>query len=494
MRARLATGGILQVEVNGVWTSLLRSSSDTTFATPINQVLRLRIIGRGFGTATPSYDVAWSEPGQSSLSHAATGPDRGFAGAHERRSGRVQTIRFDRAALLYNSFVVDDVTLDDAAAAAPAADFYLPVDKVVNISGVYPHLAVTNGHDECGIGAVVPWAGSLWAISYGPHQPTGGSDKLYTISPGLVRVTRPESIGGTPANRFIHTPSNQLIIGPHFVDAAGTVRTIPYTAAPGRITATAAHLGDPAHRIYQFTMENKLHDVNVDDLSVIVRYPDVQAHGDDFLSGYHGKGAYSGQGRLVVGNNGEDAQTLPSGVLATWDGSVQGSGATPERMAGWNEIERIQTCEVTGPGGISGNASPATDPVWTTGFDPKSVILHTLEAGAWHTWRLPKASYTHDGAHGWHTEWPRIRRSSIRERRQPYLMHMHGLFYDFEDLLGRRFCGATAALLVLQDAGGLLPVQWPPRDGRNDTTKFSNALVPKAQSNFWFGQLSDLQT
>ena len=163
-------------------------------------------------------------------------------------------------------------------------------DKIVNISGVYPHLAMTNTHDECGVGAVVPWAGKLWAITYGPHLPNGSTDKLYEIAPDLSRVIRPESIGGTPANRFIHTPSNQLIIGPHFIDASRNVRTLPYATAPGRYTATAAHLTDPTNRVYMFTMEDGLYDINVNDLSVITRYPDVQGTGDAFLAGYHGKG------------------------------------------------------------------------------------------------------------------------------------------------------------------------------------------------------------
>ena len=38
-----------------------------------------------------------------------------------------------------------------------------------NISGIYPKLAFYNNEGECGTGAVVPWAGSLWAITYGPH-------------------------------------------------------------------------------------------------------------------------------------------------------------------------------------------------------------------------------------------------------------------------------------------------------------------------------------
>ncbi len=46
-------------------------------------------------------------------------------------------------------------------------------------SGIYPHLACFNNEGECGTGAVVPWAGKLWVITYGPHFPKGSSDKLY---------------------------------------------------------------------------------------------------------------------------------------------------------------------------------------------------------------------------------------------------------------------------------------------------------------------------
>ena len=72
------------------------------------------------------------------------------------------------------------------------------------VSGIYPHLAMFNDEGECGTGAVVPWAGSLWAVTYAPHKPDGSSDKLYQIAPDLTQIVRPESIGGTPANRMIH--------------------------------------------------------------------------------------------------------------------------------------------------------------------------------------------------------------------------------------------------------------------------------------------------
>ena len=52
-----------------------------------------------------------------------------------------------------------------------------------SFSGIYPHLAMFNEESECGTGAVVPWAGRLWAITYAPHKPQGSTDKLYEITP-----------------------------------------------------------------------------------------------------------------------------------------------------------------------------------------------------------------------------------------------------------------------------------------------------------------------
>ncbi|MFO7922069.1 MAG: hypothetical protein R6U58_00075, partial [Bacteroidales bacterium] len=48
------------------------------------------------------------------------------------------------------------------------------------ISGRYPHLTMFNNGEECGIGAIMPWAGRLWAITYSPHDPFGNDhDGLY---------------------------------------------------------------------------------------------------------------------------------------------------------------------------------------------------------------------------------------------------------------------------------------------------------------------------
>ncbi len=392
----------------------------------------------------------------------------------------------------------------------------------VRISGVYPHLAVSNAHREVGIGAVVPWADRLWAITYGPHLPTGdNSNKLYEIDDQLNLVARPESIGGTPANRFIHEPSNQLIIGPYFIDAGRNVRTLPYSVAPGRPTATAAHLSDPENRVYTFTMEHGLYDINVHDLSVITRYPDVQLKGDKFMFGMHGKGAFTGQSYFIAGNNGRPSNQNdpfgPAGVLARWDGTTFAENnnsylpldpinsnttysedigpvpGEPHFMAGWIQDFTTQHCEVTGPGGIHGNRNPETDPVWATGFDAKSVLVRVFENGEWTTWRVPKSSYSHDGSHGWHTEWPRIRQLDPDTPDSPYLMHMHGMFFDFP----ATFSSADFSGLRPVSSYHKMPVDYCMFNGqlviaKNDLSQMANPLARRAQSNFWFGQFEDL--
>ena len=337
-----------------------------------------------------------------------------------------------------------------SATAAEAA----PGHAATGISGIHPHLALSNDEGECGTGAVVPWAGRLWVITYGPHLPRGSSDKLYELSPDLRRVVRPESIGGTPANRMIHLESKQLFIGPYVIAKAGTVRTIPSDRMPGRLTAVARHLTDPAGRVYVATMEEGLYEVDVATLAVVPLIRDgnlplpKSGEVDTFgsvasnLPGYHGKGCYSGQGRVVYANNGDRAAsaqavlgdpTTPSGALAEW--------RTPGDD--WSLVRRNQFTEVTGPGGIRGNPNPATDPVWSIGWDARSLILMVLDGGTWHAFRLPKVSHAYDGAHGWNTEWPRIR--DVEEDDGSLLMTMHGCFWRFP-------CGFSATA-----TGGIRP-------------------------------------
>lgn len=377
--------------------------------------------------------------------------------------------------------------------------FGLPVasaEEPLQISGIYPHLTVYNtpigtkprsDHGECGIGAVVPWAGKLWMITYPPHKRSGSQDLLYEVTPDLKITERPESVGGTHANRLIHRESEQLIIGPHFIDKNGKVRTCDLSKLNGRMTATARHLTDPANMVYFYDMEGTVYEVNVHTLAVTKLF-------DKPVPGWHGKGAYTGGGRFIVSNNGEHAsgersyRTLKAGgkpeseedagVLAEWDGET------------WQIVERRQFTDVTGPGGIEGNSSK-DEPVWAMGWDRRSVILKMLDEGSWHTFRLPKGSHTFDPYHGWFTEWPRIREAAPGVG----LMVMHGTMFQFPMDFSAQ---STEGIRPLATHLRYIPdfCHWNNRLvlAADDTSVMGNALAGQPQSNLWFGSLDDLPT
>lgn len=325
--------------------------------------------------------------------------------------------------------------LSSTACAQSPADVALDTDDHFNIAGVYPHLAMYNSQGECGTGAVVPFAGRLWVVTYSPHYPMGSDDKLYEITPGLEQIIRPESVGGTPANRMIHRESNQLSISHYLIDTDRNVRAIPQRELPGRATGTARHLTDPENKIYIATMEEGLYELDVNTLDITCWINDRNGNNgantfpdaiDSRLPGYHGKGLYTGQGHLFYSNNGEHGRaaatdpTTESGALAQWGGPGND----------WEMLVREQFTEITGPGGIYGAPEGEEDsaPVWAMGWDHRSVLLNLLDGGQWHTYRLPKASFSYDGAHGWNTEWPRIREIGTGD---DFLATMHGTFWHF---------------------------------------------------------------
>ncbi|HKZ37481.1 MAG TPA: hypothetical protein VJ184_07530, partial [Chryseolinea sp.] len=194
------------------------------------------------------------------------------------------------------------------------------------------------------------------------------------------------------------------------------------------------HITDPVNKIIIGTMEEGFYEVDVKDLKTTMLYQDTnlkkQEHrvtgvnpNSGLLPGAHGKGLYSGQGVMVFSNNGEATKEalekfdVEAGALAEWNGKD------------WIVVRRNQFVEVTGPGGINGNPN-ITDPIWATGWDHKSVLLAVRDNGSWSFFRLPKASHSYDGAHGWNTEWPRIR--NVGTNKDPdYLMTMHGMFWKF---------------------------------------------------------------
>jgi hypothetical protein len=363
----------------------------------------------------------------------------------------------------------------------------------LQISGIYPHLAVFNDtgaqqDNECGIGAVVPWAGKLWLLTYPPHRRIGSADKLYEIDGSLHMIVHTESVGGTHAGRLIHSESEQLILGPYFIDANRNVRVLDQkNGFPARITAIARHLTDPANKVYVYDMEGPVWEVDVHTLHAKRLFVKP-------VPGWHGKGAYTSQGRLIVANNGErrtrDLDRLvweapeshwshgpeDVGVLAEFDGRE------------WTIVSRRSHTDVTGPGGLRGERAGAA-PVWSIGWDKRSVLLDVRAGGAWHTYRLPKGSYTYDPAHGWFTEWPRIR--SIGEG--PFLLNMHGTFFDFPSTFSP---GRTAGVRAL-GTHRHYTTDFTAWNGRivlagDDTSIQQNPLAAKPQSNLRFVSRSQL--
>ena len=371
-----------------------------------------------------------------------------------------------------------------------------------SISGVYPHLAYWNEHGECGTGAVVPWANRLWVITYAPHFPQGSTDKLYEITPDLDIKTFEKSIGGTPANRMIHPETDQLLIGPYVIDAEAEVRVIPQSEMYGRLTGNARHLFEPHKKVYYATMEEGVYEVDLETLQVKELFRDDQSGAQGgvpsnreslrplmAVPGYHGKGLYSGQGRLIYANNGEHSEAarrrpdVPSGCLAEWDG----------KSKEWTIIRRNQFTDIRGPGGLIGNPNPETDPVWAIGWDHRSLLLMLLDGGQWYTYRLPKASHTYDGAHGWNTEWPRFKDIDEDE----LVMNMHGMFWRFPRAFSRlNSSGILPRSTYLKVIGDYC--RWGDRlvfgcddTARNEflnTRRAKGSLEPPGQShsNLWF--------
>ncbi|HLX62982.1 MAG TPA: hypothetical protein VKX17_17055 [Planctomycetota bacterium] len=354
------------------------------------------------------------------------------------------------------------------------------------ISGRYPHLAMFNQNGECGTGALAVWADRLWVITYGPHMEHGSDDKLYEIDEQLNRITRSESVGGTPADRMIHRESNQLIIGPYFIDEKRNVRAISPKAMPGRITAAFRSLTDSANKIDFYMMEGSLWEADVKTL-------DAKQLFEKPIPGWHGKGAYSGQGRLVFANNGEtpvgnkkftpltgpetkDAEN--AGALAEFDGK------------NWRLIERRQFTDVTGPGGLDG--APAENaPLWAIGWDERSILLEVRDArdGAWHKFRLPKMDLSYNAKHGWYTEWPRIREVMGGK----FLMNMHGGWFEFPKTMSASNYGGLKPLgSYLKITGDFCA--WKDRIVFGcddlDTSEFRGTsaafLDAQSQSNLWF--------
>ncbi len=289
------------------------------------------------------------------------------------------------------------------------------------IHGIFPHTSISGNleqRSETGIGALIPWANKLWAVGYVAHI-FGSGIGLYEMDENMNFNKHPESITGTYANRMMHDPTDQAIIGPHIIDKTGHVRTFK-DLAKHRLTATMKHLFLPDSLVYFLTMEGLLFEANVHTLKTkqvanLVNQFYQQTYDVLLKKGIyiHFKGGYTGNGRVVVANNSYQNEDYigkqKGGRLAEWDGSK------------WTILDSTAYIEVNGkPKDIYGNG------IWAIGWDRKSVkmMFQSPESGGWKTYRLPKGTQAWE--HAWNTEWMRIREAQTER----FMVDAFGIFYE----------------------------------------------------------------
>ena len=355
------------------------------------------------------------------------------------------------------------------------------------ISGILPNTAMSADsrapRSESGIGALMGWADRLWAVTYLSHgAQTGSGTGLYVIDEDLSMEQHPESREGTYTNRMIHPQTDQLVIGPHVVDADRRVRTVEdllqdHEGRPNRLAATMPHLEEPDSMVYTLTMEGLLYELDVETLDVTLvadLVEELELAGGRSPS--HFKGGWAHDGRVVVTNNTYDEHEYTGarsdGRLAEWTGPGDE----------WTVLEEKPFMDVAGRTSL-GSA------MFANGWDNASAILKVYHEGEWSTYRLPKASHTYD--HMWTTEWMRIR--EVEHER--FLMDTHGMYYEFPpypydgSLWGvKPICAHARVVPDFCNFRGYFVQAGDQATPSGD----SNLLAGQASSNLVFGKTDDL--
>jgi len=320
---------------------------------------------------------------------------------------------------------------------------------------------------ESGVGALMPWAGVLWAVTYVSHKArTGSGTGLYEIDEQL-KIRQRHISNGTHANRLVHTQSQQVFIGPYAIDPRGNIRVIQ-DLLDHRLTATMTHLTDASNRVYMLSMEGAFFELDVTTLKPVQWLDLVKEFG--LKRPAHFKGGHTGQGRVVVANNTYSAWNEAQGGLAEFDGKK------------WNVLDMKPYMECAGRPNLGGA-------VFATGWDEASAIFQVLINGRWRKHRLPKASHSFEQY--WQTEWTRIREVETER----YLMDCHGMFHEFSPMVFenaiwgvRPVCTHLRVVPDFCTFRGLFVMA-----GNQGTPNADNNLLGgQPQSGIWFGKTDDL--
>jgi len=320
---------------------------------------------------------------------------------------------------------------------------------------------------ESAVGALMPWADALWAVTYNSSsQGSGTGLGLYRIDDRLD-IQLVHRSDGTYANRYVHTPSHQVMIGPYLIDMRGNFRVVE-SLLKDRLTATMAHLTDPDNRVYVQAMEGQFYELDINTLkarliSDLVKEIPIRKRP-------HFKGGFTQQGRVVVANNGFYEFGEEDAGLLEWDGKRWQvlSGKPHMDCSGRNNMGQVIFC---------------------TGWDEASVLFWALINGKWKRHRLPKASHTFDQA--WQTEWTRIREVETER----FLMDIHGMFYELQPIA---FEGAIWGVNPISTHLRIIPDfcsfrgMFVMAGNQNTPNRDNNPLGGQPQSGIWFGKTDDL--
>jgi hypothetical protein len=320
---------------------------------------------------------------------------------------------------------------------------------------------------ESGVGALLPWADALWAVTYNSHKASTGSGLgLYRIEESL-KAERVHVHNGTHANRMVHRESNQAFIGPYAIDMKGNWRVIePFL--DHRLTATMRHLTDPAGRVYFLTMEGLLFELDVATLKPTLLADLVKQFA--IKDRPHFKGGFTGQKRVVVANNGFYKFGDVHAGLFEWDGRQ------------WRAISRKPHMDCAGREDM-GNT------VFCTGWDESSVLFWALVNGQWQRYRLPKASHAFD--HAWQTEWMRIRELETEH----FMVDIVGMFYEMQPIaFENAIWGVKPVCQHLRTIPDYCGFRGMLALGGNENTpnRDANVASGQPQSGIWFGKTDDL--
>lgn len=353
----------------------------------------------------------------------------------------------------------------------------------INCSGVFPHLAMVadqTPRTEAGTGALFPWANRLWVVTYVAHfSATGFGTGLFEINDKMEIHKRPESVVGTYANRLLHGPTNQLIIGPYIIDMNGNVRVID-GVKDHRLAATMTHLTDPKNKVYFLAMEGQFFEVDVNTLDTKPLFNLYDELKEPKGSKPHFKSGFTRHGKVVVCNNSYSTKDYnkdwSAGRLAEWDGKV------------WKIIEEKSYTEVW-------SSSHFGAPILATGWDNASAVMSVFfpNTKEWKRYRLPKSSKTFDETSC--TEWLRIREVETERA----MMDCHGLFYEigfhlYADQLWaiRPVCSHLRVIPDYCSWRGMLVMGGNQATPMKFGTADGNPLAGQPQAGLWFGKTDDL--